>query len=240
LINIVGNKLNVSVNLGSSGTSKPDSVYLVAPKLGILDSNKLFGKVSGSKASWSIDFDKLLSGTAIPLKVVGVKNGVESDPLEQDFNAPAVVEKLLVNKLVPVAPKNVKSRIVGTSALISAEVTVKAGALATQAYVFGPSIGLSKANAITGDIVGNKVLLEVPLKTSMAGRKLPVTIYVSNEVGDSQPTQTTIVVPSAPKIPSGTIKLPTQTKAPKTIFCIKGSQTRTFAAKSCPPGWKSA
>jgi len=240
LINIVGNKLNVSVNLGSSGTSKPDSVYLVAPKLGILDSNKLFGKVSGSKASWSIDFDKLLSGTAIPLKVVGVKNGVESDPLEQDFNAPAVVEKLLVNKSVPVAPKNVKSRIVGTSALISAEVTVKAGALATQAYVFGPSIGLSKANAISGDIVGNKVLLEVPLKTSMAGRKLPVTIYVSNEVGDSQPTQTTIVVPSAPKIPSGTIKLPTQTKAPKTIFCIKGSQTRTFAAKSCPPGWKSA
>jgi len=240
LINIVGNKLNVSVNLGSAGTSKPDSVYLVAPKLGILDSNKLFGKVSGSKASWSIDFDKLLSGTAIPLKVVGVKNGVESDPLEQDFNAPAVVEKLLTNKLVPVAPKNAKSRIVGTSALISAEATVKTGAIATQAYVFGPSIGLSKANAITGDIVGNKVLLEVPLKTSMAGKKLPVTIYLSNEVGDSQPIQTIIVVPSAPKIPSGTIKLPTQTKAPKTIFCVKGSQTRTFAAKSCPPGWKTA
>jgi len=240
LINIVGNKLNVNVNLGSAGTSKPDSVYLVAPKLGILDSNKLFGKVSGSKASWSIDFDTLLSGTAIPLKVVGVKNGVESDPLEQDFNAPAVVEKLLTNKLVPVAPKNAKSRIVGTSALISAEATVKAGALATQAYVFGPSIGLSKANAITGDIVGNKVLLEVPLKTSMAGKKLPVTIYLSNDVGDSQPIQTIIVVPAAPKIPSGTIKLPTQTKAPKTIFCVKGSQTRTFAAKSCPPGWKTA
>ena len=240
LINIVGNKLNVNVNLGPAGTSKPDSVYLVAPKLGILDSNKLFGKVSGSKASWSIDFDKLLSGTAIPLKVVGVKNGVESDPLEQDFNAPAVVEKLLTNKLVPVAPKNVKSRIVGTSALISAEATVKTGSLATQAFVFGPSIGLSKANAITGDIVGNKILLEVPLKTSMAGKKLPVTIYLSNEVGDSQPVQTTIVVPSAPKIPSGTIKLPTQTKAPKTIFCVKGLQTRTFAAKSCPPGWKTA
>ena len=240
LINIVGNKLNISVNLGSAGTSKPDSVYLVAPKLGILDSNKLFGKVSGSKASWSIDFDKLLSGSAIPLKVVGVKNGVESDPLEQDFNAPAAVEKLLTNKLAPLAPKNVKARIVGTSALISAEATVKTGALATQAYVFGPSIGLSKANAITGDIVGNKVLLEVPLKTSMAGKKLPVTIYLSNEVGDSQPVQTTIVVPSAPKVPSGAIKLPTQTKAPKTIFCVKGSQTRTFAAKSCPPGWKTA
>ena len=240
LINITGNKLNVSVNLGNAGASRPDSVYLVAPKLGILDSNKLFGDVSGSKASWSIDFDKLLSGAAIPLKVVGVKNGVESEPLEQDFNAPAAVDKLLTNKSAPLPPKNVKSRIVGTSAIISAEATVKTGALATQAFVFGPSIGLSKAQAVAGDIVGNKVLLEVPLKASMAGKKLPVTIYLSNEVGDSQPVQTTIAVPSAPKIPSGTIKLPTQTKAPKTIFCVKGSQTRTFAAKSCPPGWKSA
>ena len=240
LINIVGNKLNVSVNLGSAGTSKPDSVYLVAPKLGVLDSNKLFGKVSGSKASWSIDFDKLLSGTTIPLKVVGVKNGIESDPLEQDFNAPASIDKLITNKAAPLAPKNLKSRIVGTSAVISAEATIKAGALATQAYVFGPSIGLSKANAITGDIVGNKVLLEIPLKAAMAGKKLPVTIYLSNEIGDSQPVQTTIVVPSAPKIPSGSIKLPTQTKAPKTVFCVKGSQTRTFAASSCPPGWKNA
>ena len=240
LINIVGNKININVNLGSATSSRPDSVYLVAPKLGILDSNKLFGDVSGSKASWSIDFDKLLSGAAIPLKVVGVKNGVESEPLEQDFNAPAVVDKLLTNKLVPVAPKNVKSRIVGTSVIISAEATLKAGALATEAFVFGPSIGLSKAQAVTGDIVGTKVLLELPLKASMAGKKLPVTIYLSNEAGDSKPVQTLIVIPSAPKIPSGTIKLPTQTKAPKTVLCLKGSQTRTFAANSCPPGWKSA
>ena len=236
----MGNKININVNLGSATSSRPDSVYLVAPKLGILDSNKLFGDVSGSKASWSIDFDKLLSGAAIPLKVVGVKNGVESEPLEQDFNAPAVVDKLLTNKLVPVAPKNVKSRIVGTSVIISAEATLKAGALATEAFVFGPSIGLSKAQAVTGDIVGTKVLLELPLKASMAGKKLPVTIYLSNEAGDSKPVQTVIVIPSAPKIPSGTIKLPTQTKAPKTVLCLKGPQTRTFAANSCPPGWKSA
>ena len=236
----MGNKLNIDVNLGSAGSSRPDTVYLVAPKLGVLNSNKLFGKVSGSKASWSIDFDKLLAGTSIPLKVVGVKNGVESDPLEQDYNAPAAVDKLLSNKLVPAAPKNVKSRIVGTSALISAEATVKSGAIASQAFVFGPSIGLSKSKAISGDIVGNKVLLEVPLKSSMAGKKLPVTIYLSNEVGESQPVQTVIVVPAAPKIPSGAIKVPTATKAPKTIFCIKGAQTRTFAASSCPPGWKTA
>ena len=240
LINVVGNKLNVDVNLGSASSTRPDSVYLVAPKLGILDSNKLFGKVSGSKASWSIDFDKLLAGTAIPLKVVGVKNGAESEPLEQEFNAPAAVDKLIANKTAPTAPKNVKTRIVGTSALISAEATIKTGALATQAFVFGPSIGLSKSNAISGDIVGSKVLLEVPLKSSMAGKKLPVTIYLSNEIGDSQPVQTTISAPSPPRISTGTVKIPSQTGATKTIFCVKGSQTRTFSASKCPPGWKTA
>jgi hypothetical protein len=95
----------------------------------------------------------------------------------------------------------VKSRIVGTSAIISAEATVKTGALATQAFVFGPSIGLSKVQAVAGDIVGNKVLLEVPLKAAMAGKKLLVTIYLSNEAGDSKPVQTVIVVPAAQRFP---------------------------------------
>jgi hypothetical protein len=99
---------------------------------------------------------------------------------------------------------------------------------------------LSKKDAITGDIVGTKVLLEVPLKSSMAGKNLAVTIYLANEIGESQPVQTTIVVPSPPKIPTGSVKLPTQSKAPKTIFCSKGYQTRTFAASSCPPGWKNS
>jgi hypothetical protein len=240
LINITGNKLNVSVNLGNAGSSRPDSVYLVAPKLGILDSNKLFGDVSGSKASWSIDFDKLLSGAAIPLKVVGVKNGVESEPLEQDFNAPAAVEKLLTNKSAPLPPKNVKSRIVGTSAIISAEATVKAGSVATSAYFVSSSFGSPSGNSIIGEVIGAKVLFEIPLRTSMAGKTFPFTIFLANEAGKSLPVQSKFSIPAAPKIPSGTIKLPTQTKAPKTVLCLKGSQTRTFAANSCPPGWKSA
>lgn len=239
LINIVGNKLNVSVNLGNAGSSRPDSVYLVAPKLGILDADKLFGKVSGSKASWSLDFDKLLSGTAIPLKIVGVKNGVESDPVEQSFNAPGAAN-LIANKSAPLAPKNVKSRVVGTSAVITTESTIKAGALATSAYIFGVALGVPASQAILGEVIGTKVLFEVPLKTSMAGKSFPFTVYLANEAGKSQPVQGKLSVPSAPKIPSGVINIPSQTKAPKTIFCIKGSQTRTFAAKSCPPGWKNA
>jgi hypothetical protein len=239
LINVVDNKLNLSVNIGNAGSTRPDSIYLVAPKLGILDSNRLFGNISGSKASWSIDFDKLLSGTTIPLKVVGVKNGVESDPVEQNFNAPDVT-KLVANVSVPLAPKNVKSRIVGTSAVITAESTVKANALATSAYVFGDALGIPSSQAILGDVIGTKVLFEVPLKSSMAGKTFSYTVYFQNEVGKSQPVQNKLVVPAAPKIPSGTFKIPSQTTAPRTIFCVKGSQTRTFAASKCPPGWKNA
>ena len=239
LINVVDNKLNLSVNVGNAGSTRPDTVYLVAPKLGILDSNRLFGNISGSKASWSIDFDKLLSGTTIPLKVVGVKNGVESDPVEQNFNAPDVT-KLITNASVPLAPKNVKSRIVGTSAVITAESTVKANALATSAYVFGDALGVPSSQAILGDVIGTKVLFEVPLKSSMAGKTFSYTVYFQNEVGKSRPVQSKLVIPAAPKIPSGTFKIPAQPTAPRTIFCVKGSQTRTFAAKSCPPGWKNA
>jgi hypothetical protein len=34
LINVVGNKLNIDVNLGAASSTRPDTVYLVAPKLG--------------------------------------------------------------------------------------------------------------------------------------------------------------------------------------------------------------
>jgi hypothetical protein len=210
----------------------------VAPKLGILDSNKLFGKISGSKVSWSIDFDKLLAGASIPLKVVGVKNGVESEPVEETFTAPDA-SKLVSNKLVPLPPKNVKSRIVGTSAVITAESTIKGSALATSAYFFGSALGVPASQAILGEVIGTKVLFEVPLKSSMAGKTYPYTIYFQNEVGKSQPVQNKLSVPTAPRIPTGTINLPTQTGATKTIFCVKGSQTRTFAASKCPPGWKT-
>ena len=171
--------------------------------------------------------------------MVGVKNGVESDPVEQNFNAPDVT-KLVSNASVPLAPKNVKSRIVGTSAVITAESTVKANALATSAYVFGDALGIPSSQAILGDVIGTKVLFEVPLKSSMAGKTFSYTVYFQNEVGKSQPVQNKLVVPAAPKIPSGTFKIPSQNTAPRTIFCVKGSQTRTFAASKCPPGWKNA
>lgn len=236
LVNFSDNKINVSVNLGT-GASLPDKVYLVAPNIGALETSKVLGKISGTIATWSIPIGNLLAGTEIPLKVIGIKNGLESDPLEGTFEIPSGLNKILVSKSVPSAPKNIKSRIIGTSAFISAESTVKSGSVATSVYVFGSSIGVSKSKALVGDLVGSKALLEVPIKASMAGKKLVISLYFSNEAGESQPAQATIDVPS---IPISGFARPNQAKVPNTIFCNKGSISRTFAAKSCPPGWKKS
>ena len=234
LVNFADNRININVNLGGAD-SLPDKVYLIAPKLGAIESSKLQGKIVGNIASWSLAVGDLLAGASIPLTVVSLKNGIESEALEGVFAAPSAITKLITSKSVPLPAKNIKSRIIGTSAFISAESTIKAGAIATAAYVFGTSIGVSKSKAIPGDIVGSKILLEVPIKQSMAGKKLVVNLYLANDAGESQPSQIVIDVPS---IPGASFSLPAKPRVPNTIFCTKGSITRTFAATSCPPGWK--
>ncbi len=233
LVNFSDNKINISVKLGDS--SLPDKVYLIAPKIGAAESSKLQGQIIGNIASWSLDLNSALAGSSIPLRVISIKNGVESESLEGAFDAPAAVAKLITSKSVPLPAKNIKSRIIGTSAFITAESTIKVGAIATAAYIFGSSIGVSKSKAITGDIVGSKILLEVPIKQSMAGKKIVVNLFLANDAGESQPSQVIIDIPS---IPGASFALPTKPKVPNTIFCTKGSITRTFAATSCPPGWK--
>jgi hypothetical protein len=234
LVNFADNKINISVNLGSL-ESLPDKIYLIAPKLGAIEASKLQGKIAGTFATWSLSVSEVLAGTSIPLKVVSVKNGIESEALEGIFDAPSAISKTIMSKSVPLPAKNIKSRIIGTSAFISAESTIKVGAIATAAYVFGSSIGVSKAKAIAGDIVGSKILLEVPIKQSMAGKKIVINLFLANDAGESQPSQVVIDVPS---IPGASFAMPTKPKVPNTVFCTKGTISRTFAATSCPPGWK--
>ena len=235
-INLVGNKINVNVNLGSASANRPDKVYLVAPKLGINASNPLVGKIVGSTASWSIDFDSLLGGTMIPLEIVAERDGVSSDPLAISYQAPLATDATKA-KSVPIAPKNFKSRIIGNSAVISVEATVKAGSLATGAHLFSNSLGITKSKALKGDVVGTKALIEVPIKASMAGKRYPVTIFLTNDKGESKPLSATLSIPAAPKTPSLPTAIPVP-KVPKTVICARSNQTRAFEGTNCPPGWE--
>ncbi len=235
-VNFVGNKVNINVNIGNS-SNRPDSIYLVSPKLGITEAQRVLGKISGSIATWSIDFDTLFSGDLVPLKIISVKNGIESDSLVENFQVPNL-SNISLNNSVPLAPKNVTSRVIGTSGVVTAIATLKAGALVKKAYLFGPSLGISASKAIQGEVIGARVLFEIPIKTSMAGKTFPFTVFFENEAGKSPPATSKISIPGIPGISAGGIKIPETKAVPNTVFCTKGTISRTFAAKVCPPGWK--
>lgn len=233
-VNFVGNKLNVNVNLGPASATKSEKVYLVAPSIGITAANPLLGTIFGNSAAWSIDLEKIVAGSLIPIEIIGERGGVFSESLNGSYQAPANLSPLK-SLTVPDAPKNFKSRIVGTSALVTVETNLRSGAIASNAYIFGKSLGIPKSRALEGDLVGEKVILEVPIKSSMAGKKYPVTVYFSNEKGESKPLNGVIAVPAAPKFVAPPTLLPK--KEVKATICVRASQTRAFEGTSCPPGW---
>ena len=234
-VSFAGNTININVNIGSG--NRPDQIYLVSEDLGLPEAKRVLGKITGSVATWRVNFNSLLSGKSIPLKLISVKNGIESNVVEEIFSIPGAI-KSAVSGSAPVAPKNVTTRVIGTSGIVTAVATLRSGALARDAYLFGNSLGISSANPIKGEILATKVIFEIPIKTSMAGKAFPFTVYFENDAGKSAPTAGKISVPGIPKITIDAPKLPSQKGAANTVFCLKGSISRTFAAKTCPPGWK--
>ena len=230
-VNFVGNNININVNIGSSSSSRPDKVYLVAPKLGINSSTPVEGKISGSTASWSLPLGNILSGVAIPLEIVGEKNGVRSEPLTGSYIKPTTSVTT-----APPAPTNYTSRIVGSSAIITIQVSAKESSRATSAHLYSSALGIKKNPGLQGDVVGTKALIEVPIKASMAGKKYPITIYLKNSKGESTPLNATLSIPKAPKAPTLPTALP-KPVVPKAVICSFGTQTRTFE-DNCPPGWE--
>jgi hypothetical protein len=236
LVSFNNNKIDINVDLGS-GANKPDQIYLISPKIGATEAKKVFGKISGNIATWSFNLSNLLSGDLVPMKIVSIKNGIESDSIEENFTVPSL-SSVTSNKAVPVAPKNITSRVIGTSGIVTTSATAKAGALTRSAYLFGSSLGISPDKALVGEVIGTKVVFEIPIKSSMAGKTYSYTVYFANEVGKSNAVQGKISVPGLPKISTEGITIPDRTAVGKTILCSQGSQTRSFVAKSCPPGWK--
>ena len=237
LVSFAGSKVNINVNLGSN--NRPDKIYLVSPALGITEAKRVLGKISGSVATWSVSFSSLLSGKSIPLKLVSLKNGIETNVIEEIFDVPGAV-KSAISGSVPVAPKNITTRVIGTSGIVTAVATLKAGSLAQDAYLFGSSLGITSAKPIKGEILATKVIFEIPIDTSMAGKTFPFTVYYENDAGKSAPAGGKISIPAIPKITIDAPKFPTSPGATNTVFCLKGSISRTFAAKTCPPGWKKS
>jgi hypothetical protein len=230
-INFVGNKINISVNIGSNAANRPDKVYLVAPKLGVRAVKPLAGVISGNIATWTHGFNKSLAGLAIPFEIVSERLGVKSDPVTATYQAPALADG---TTSVPPTPTDFKSLIIRNSAVITAEIKIKEGALATNAYLISEELGFTSARPLKGQVAGSKIIAEINLKPSMLGKKYPVSIYVTNSKGKSKSLEGMVLIPKAPSAP----KAPPI--APEKVTCVKSSQTRTFDGTECPPGWEEA
>ena len=137
------------------------------------------------------------------------------------------------NTTVPPAPISPKYSISGKLLLLSVTIPTKAGAKATGAYLIAPSLGISKTNRILGEVSNGSAIFTLDINNSMLGKTTAVSIYLTNEIGESLPLKENVKIPNASTKP--VVKKPIST-----VICQKGNLMRTFMAKTCPPGWKKS
>ena len=137
------------------------------------------------------------------------------------------------NTSVPPAPTTPKYSITGKLVLLSVTVPTKIGAKATGAYLIAPALGIKKTNRILGEITNGSAVFTLDINNSMLGKSTPVSIYLTNEIGESKPLIGNVKIPGAAAKPA--VKKPVAT-----VICQKGNLMRTFMAKTCPPGWKKS
>ena len=137
------------------------------------------------------------------------------------------------NTSVPPAPISPKYSIAGKLVLLSVTVPTKVGAKATGAYLIAPSLGINKTNRILGEVSNGSAIFTLDINNSMLGKTSAVSIYLTNEIGESRPLNGSVKVP-------GAASKPVAQKPTATVICQKGNLMRTFMAKTCPPGWKKS
>lgn len=84
-IEIHGNSINLTVNLGDS---IPESVYLVSPSLGINTPGIAYGEIKGNLANWTIKIDQALLGSLAKIQLVSKINGVSTETLSTSVKIP--------------------------------------------------------------------------------------------------------------------------------------------------------
>lgn len=224
-INFVGNELNINVNIGNE---KPDNVFLIAPQLTQEKDGKIAGTVSGSNALWTLKLPTSLSGSLIPIKLISLKSGVESDPLSTQVQVPNL--QVGESSLAPKSPQKLRSNFLGAELLVTAQIEVSGKAIPKQGFLYAPSVGVSQTKPIRAEVIGNKMIFSVPLKARDRGKTVNYFVYSSNQAGRSPTVSGRYVIPQLPGVQAA--------KPPAvTITCIKGSQLRTFISDKCPPGW---
>ena len=229
-IKIANNTLNINVNLNSS---KPDIIYLVSPKLTSGGSQKILGNIDGDIATWSILFDPKSNLGTFPLSFVSVKDGISSDETKVEYAFPAAeIKSNIVNK-APISPSQIKSKVVGTSLIVSAKIVTSGNSAAEKVSLYSNTLGIKSSQPLYGDLLKNSVVFAIPISSNILTKRIDLNLVAANRVGQSQVAKSSysLPVPKSPTVENNQNLV--------TVICTKGQTIRTFASKTCPPGWQT-
>lgn len=117
-------------------------------------------------------------------------------------------------------------------------------------YILVPQLNVGQGSpTANGKINGNTATWSIPITDEAFGKTAQIQIISSKDGLESSPLQKSLAIPSknvktssskvsAPVVKKPTIPIPQKTTSTQTVICKKGTQARTFAGKTCPPGWK--
>ena len=254
-LTLLNGKIRITVDLPSINSKPLTSAFLIAPSIGYGAANKLKATILNGKATFAIPTKALATKKLLPVQIYGSNSSGVSKTLESDLEIPEsskpssatpkasktpvakpTPKNTSSNTSVPSAPTNPTYKLSGSHVIITVNAPSEAGAKPSKAYVRAPELGINSGNQIYGKLNSGRAIFDIPLTASMAGKTANISVYLSNEIGVSEPLSGEVNVP--PVIPGLKPKTVVTPSTPSNqVTCLKGDLKRTFSAKQCPPGW---
>jgi len=220
--NFLKKVLEISFDISRGAT--PDNVYLQFPKI---SSKKFSGAIKGKVAKFSVPLTSSMFGKALDFKVVSARKKVESQAYSSSVEIPAQNSGAeVVATKIPSAPRDASYSRTEKGHAITVDIDSARVSRATDSFLFAPELGLKKASAVKGLTIGTRSLFKVNIPDSLIGKKIAISLFSTNSIGESVIYSTTITPESL-----------TPSSSASSVTCQKASQIRTFEAASCPPGW---
>jgi branched-chain amino acid transport system substrate-binding protein len=218
----ISKKIEIEIDLSKGAT--PDSVYIQLPGV---STKKIYAIIKGKTAKLSIPLTSSMFGKALSFRIVSVLKSIESKPYLSSIDIPTQQSGAdIVATKVPSAPKNLFYTRTEKGHGITVEVDANKNTRSTDTYLYSTDLGISKSDAVKGLTIGSKSSFQVEIPSGLIGKKILVSVYSKNAIGDSQILPTTIT-PQSLETSAGS----------NSAACQKGSQIRTFESLKCPPGW---
>lgn len=199
------------------------------------------------KSKWDINLEGLIWHSDFSITedctnygisyILAAKFGYDVVDVKACKNNPA---KMFSNDYLPAKPTTPsisKLNIIGNTI----NLTVNIGDTSNKpdkVFILAPQLGITaNSPGSAGKISGSTATWAIPINKSASGKSADIQVISTKDGQNSDPLKRTVKIPVSQKVPT-IVKVPTK-PAPtiKTVICKKGAQTRTFAGKSCPPGW---